>query len=555
MKCVFSLAKKPKVLWIMSAVSLLVLVLVLILFILGKQVLNPGFSSVAPQDNSNYETESTDNVSSTPHPPTSIDIADKGVYPATLTKTVPLEVDVIYGSGATEINTEITIAPRSIEISGAMDYIDKIDHITLGTIDLSSFDFTETFAFPIELPQDITSISDETQANVSIEIHGLETLDLSTTNIRAINVPSGYTVQIVTSSLDVKIRGESAAISHLTDESVFVIADCQEGINVGAQCIPANVYIDSISGIGALGTYHVNAFALANDHKTPYVLDNAKLLIESQIQELNSFAEYASEKYLCDIRIFVVEDSIDYGFRLAEDMSEALYEAFDLGYGPGKDCIMLLLNVADREYDLRVWGENGEKAFAESGMDSILDDYVLPLLKADMYDAALSAFLEEVNSGSNNEHKDDIQSSEHAAIKTIPITEHESNDRPDQADRIELGQSITGSLSNTYKSERDWFIFTVPNSQNTTVTLQTLRQSSDSTYWDFYVYLDADIAPMNRAAGIAQQGAAAAWGVDPFLDIPTLFHQYISGFETTTVADTLAEGTYYIRLESSNLHS
>ena len=155
----------------------------------------------------------------------------------------------------------------------------------------------------------------------------------------------------------------------------------------------------------------------------------------------------------------------------------------------------------------------------------------------------------------NTEQNETNQDLHLRSEKPTNLMERESNDRPDQANEIDLGQSITGSLANTYKSERDWYIFTVSSNQNVHVTLKTLKQSNSLPYWDFYIYTETDIAPMNTPAGLAKQGAATAWGTDPFVDIPPFIHRFVRGSETVTTTDKLAEGTYYIRLESSNNHS
>ena len=157
---------------------------------------------------------------------------------------------------------------------------------------------------------------------------------------------------------------------------------------------------------------------------------------------------------------------------------------------------------------------------------------------------------------SNNSGQYNIDQYLHlSSVGPTSLTERESNNRPDQANRIEIGQSITGNLSDTYRSERDWFIFSVPGGQTAHITLNTPEQNSSDYFWDFYVYTEADVAPMNTAAGIAKQGAAVAWGADPFADIPILFHYFVSGNDTVTIMDVLPEGTYYIRLESANDHS
>ena len=294
-----------------------------------------------------------------------------------------------------------------------------------------------------------------------------------------------------------------------------------------------------------------------DDGKLPFIADSAGLLTDTQLQELIRRAKVVSEKYPCEIRIIIVDDMVEYGFALAEEMNNHIYSEFSRGYGSDKSCLIFLMSMADHDYDLKVWGEYGITTFSAGRVDVLLDDYVLPFLKDDNYNEALSALLDMADTIQSDEKLVNEQTPQLVSVDKTPsnITERESNDRPDQASIIEMGQSITGNLSNSYKSERDWYIFSVPSGQYAAVTLNTLEQDSGSSYWDFYLYTEADIAPMNTPAGLAKQGAALAWGADPFIDIPTLYHQNISGNDTSTKTDALSKGTYYIRLESSDLHS
>ena len=132
----------------------------------------------------------------------------------------------------------------------------------------------------------------------------------------------------------------------------------------------------------------------ADDNFSYYVADAAGLLTDIQQRMLEVRAGELSNKYRCDVRIITVDDMADYGFRRLEDFSYTVYTAYDLGYGSGKDCVIFALSMADRDYDLRVWGTYGNTVFTLYGIDNLLDKYVLKELKNDDYNKAFSVLLD-----------------------------------------------------------------------------------------------------------------------------------------------------------------
>ena len=125
-----------------------------------------------------------------------------------------------------------------------------------------------------------------------------------------------------------------------------------------------------------------------------YVVDEPGLLTGSQWRELEDRAEELSGKFRCDIRIVVVNDMEAPGYGSIEEFAYAIYTNYDLGYGPDKDCVLFVLSMHERDYDLRAWGVRAKKIFTYYGIDSLFDSYVLPLLRKNDYNRAFSVFLD-----------------------------------------------------------------------------------------------------------------------------------------------------------------
>ena len=161
-------------------------------------------------------------------------------------KDVPLDVILSHGAGTSEANTVYRIDPEFITISGDPDAIRDINVFTLGTIDMLSFGLTNTEEFRIIVPEYVTNLSGEASATVSIDVLGLDIAFRSTSNLQTVNTPPGYRAEIITQSLDIRIRGREEDLALVSFINIRVVADLTD-MGSGTMTVPAKVYFDGIA--------------------------------------------------------------------------------------------------------------------------------------------------------------------------------------------------------------------------------------------------------------------------------------------------------------------
>jgi len=172
-------------------------------------------------------------------------------------KDVALVVELSHGASTSSTNTTVDIQPRTIKISGDPEVVKDINTIMLGTIDMLRFGLTDTDAFTIIIPDHIKNVSGEIEAMVHVEVLGLEIAFRSTSNIQTVNTPIGYRAEILTQSLDIRIRGASEDLVQVTPFNLRVVADLTD-MSHGTSRVPARVYIDNIEAdIDVVGEYFV----------------------------------------------------------------------------------------------------------------------------------------------------------------------------------------------------------------------------------------------------------------------------------------------------------
>lgn len=112
-----------------------------------------------------------------------------------------------------------------------------------------------------------------------------------------------------------------------------------------------------------------------------YVVDTYDLLSFDEWTALEKQAANISEQYSCGVYIFTVDYYENYGYGDIYDVTAQIYNGSDnsFGMGNGRDGIMLLLSMDNRDYALFVYGEKAEYSFNNYGLeqleDAFLDDF------------------------------------------------------------------------------------------------------------------------------------------------------------------------------------
>lgn len=172
-----------------------------------------------------------------------------------------LTLDVIYGGGATPVNTKIEISPASIRVTGGDAVLEELgDTRVLGQLDLSQVEkSTEGLIYSITLPEGVTNETGVTEATVNVTFTGLSSKELSVDDIRILNLPEGMEADIITEKLTVVVRGPTADIARLTEDDVYATVDLT-GAELGTTTFKANIVIsDAFPNVGVVRTYSVSA--------------------------------------------------------------------------------------------------------------------------------------------------------------------------------------------------------------------------------------------------------------------------------------------------------
>lgn len=178
----------------------------------------------------------------------------KATIPMLENKEVMLSVDLVEGAGATSNNTKVTIEPKSVTLAGDSAILSGMNKIVLGTIDLSDFSTSYTETYTITLDNELKNLTGITEAKVTVEVIGLDTKNFRTKNISTVNMPEGVNVEVVSENIDVILRGNEETLEQIKSENIRAVVDLSDyKESTGSFMVPAKIYIDGFTDVGAIG--------------------------------------------------------------------------------------------------------------------------------------------------------------------------------------------------------------------------------------------------------------------------------------------------------------
>ncbi len=174
--------------------------------------------------------------------------------PILATKEVDLTVELIDGGGATSHDVNVDINPAKVTIAGDAELLKGINQISLGTIKLSEILVQATLQRTIVLPNDTEILSGEEEASITVELVGLNSRTIRTTNIELINPPDEerFSYDVISKSLNVVIRGKTAVVEQIYASNLRAVADLSDYTEPGQYKVSVTVYVDGYTDVGIL---------------------------------------------------------------------------------------------------------------------------------------------------------------------------------------------------------------------------------------------------------------------------------------------------------------
>ena len=121
------------------------------------------------------------------------------------------------------------------------------------------------------------------------------------------------------------------------------------------------------------------------------IIDQAGLLSQEDLDILTDEGLLIEKKYSFPLYVAIVSDFKSSGLENIEDFAEYFFEQNNLGMGEEKTGLLLVLSMAERDYDIMAHGERGHYAFTDFGKDKLADRFK-PYFREDDWYGGLEAY-------------------------------------------------------------------------------------------------------------------------------------------------------------------
>lgn len=159
-------------------------------------------------------------------------------------QTLPLSYDFVnVPEGIDTGKLDFTVDPASITVAIPVGASSNVSKISLGEIDFRKLDLNKTFTFDIPLLAGYLNLDEVKSATVTFDSEGYEKTYLSSSNIVLKNIPSGYSAELLTTTVsDICMLGKSEVLDGLSSSDLVLTVDLSSvNITVGEQRVPVLV--------------------------------------------------------------------------------------------------------------------------------------------------------------------------------------------------------------------------------------------------------------------------------------------------------------------------
>lgn len=172
---------------------------------------------------------------------------------------VPLAVDFIEEPGVRESSFDWSLDVSAVTLSGDANQLAALDALVLGEVALAEIESEQVFTFDIPIPDGLTNLSGVTSATLTILNRDLAARGVTVTNFDYENFDDeSRSVEVVTSSLLVTLRGARELINSVAPEDVTAVADLTDVANAsGTYTVPAVIRVGGGLDVGTTQSYQL----------------------------------------------------------------------------------------------------------------------------------------------------------------------------------------------------------------------------------------------------------------------------------------------------------
>ena len=150
------------------------------------------------------------------------------------------------------------LSSEVINVAGPGAKVDALTQFNIGYINIAKdFKLGGVYDFDVTLDKGFVNLDNISKVTVSFDTSGLESKTVTVSDIRVVNAPQNYTVQVETAKIyNVTVIGASEEIAQLSAKDVVAQIDASDlAADKGQQTVGVDIRIPGFSTLFAAGSY------------------------------------------------------------------------------------------------------------------------------------------------------------------------------------------------------------------------------------------------------------------------------------------------------------
>ncbi len=170
---------------------------------------------------------------------------------------IPLTINFVEDTGVRLDSFDYSLDVAAVTLSGDANQIAALKEIVLGEVTLAEIEDTATYTFEIPIPEGMTNLSGVTESTLTISNRDVATKSVVVTNFDYENFGvEDRTVEVVTGSLTVTLRGTKTVLESITALDVTAVADLSGVTNAsGTYTVPATIRVANDLDVGTVQSH------------------------------------------------------------------------------------------------------------------------------------------------------------------------------------------------------------------------------------------------------------------------------------------------------------
>ena len=179
--------------------------------------------------------------------------------PVICAREIPLTVQFVEEPGVRLDSFDYALDVTYVTLSGDANQLAALGELVLGEVALAEIEDSRTITFDIPVPSGLTNLSSVTTATLTIANRDVATRDVTVTAFDYENFDDeSRSVEVVTSSLNVTLRGAKELLDVLEPEQVIAVADLTDVANAsGTYTVPAVIRLADGGDVGTTQSYQL----------------------------------------------------------------------------------------------------------------------------------------------------------------------------------------------------------------------------------------------------------------------------------------------------------